>query len=577
MNQNFDLQQHRCPKGRPDCSVEGGLCGDCLHKILLNPEVLESVCCEKSGDVNPQQKFSSDSLKEPVICESCNKACGSNEDCVWCQDFLVQIAIGGCEPPSMQRPQQTHTPVGGGGCGGGSAYDVPSMQRPQEMSGPVDGGSVCVKCDDLPFTMKHVQALHNKLYIIFHKYHHGKIFNLCRFDNSIGCIKSMMNNSVFSAFILMLSSCDAGLNSINQLIFSGYLIAVMINHLQTKGECDSILVAVFCLELENLSGNSDWSNCSKRIEFRDLFDLCVEKRIILNNGGSSILELNKRNFDSLGQVLVGMDDTIVIEADKWVPKDDYLDGGILSSIGIRYSLSAVVLKDPKNNSFVILFARNSFWLIDGKEEQSIRELSISEFKEMCVRNGCFYYLNKIPLLWEDLELKGNPTEFVRRFLYNCTECSLYDDGTFFFETTGITVHLAWPIFMTDISGRDFRVIPPPRPDSTAQILDCSPPPSQSASCAQVGPDKTKLFDFTKSNLKMSQFKCMINHTTSGTWNFRQQVYENGPFFKASGTLSKHDSYSDTVFEYGTDSLNLQFLILHLTTAYKTFLEQNSPK
>jgi hypothetical protein len=271
-----------------------------------------------------------------------------------------------------------------------------------------------------------------------------------------------------------------------------------------------------------------------------------------------------------------MDDTIVIEADKWVPKDDYLNRGILSSTGIRYSLSAVVLKDPKNNSFVILFFRNSFWLIDGKEEQSIRELSISEFKEMCLRNGCFYYLNKIPLLWEDLELKGNPTEFVRRFLYKFTECSLYDDGTFFFETTGITVHLAWPIFMTDISGRDFRVIPPPRPDSSVQILDCSPPPPPVASCAHVDL-KTKPFPFHDSGINISKNVCLLTHRTSGKWEFRQQIYNEGPFFEASGTLSKIDSYSDMEFKYGDRNLNIQFLMSKLRENYETFVKANLPK
>lgn len=155
MSQLNGSKKYICPKRRPDCGVNGGFCGDCLHKILLNPEFLESTCRESKVDVDSQQNFSSDRLDKPVICESCNKPCGSNKDCDWCQDFLKSFETGSGDVPSMQRPQQTHKLVARGGSGGGSACEAPSMPRPQQTHKLVGGGGA----KDVPSITKSLKCL----------------------------------------------------------------------------------------------------------------------------------------------------------------------------------------------------------------------------------------------------------------------------------------------------------------------------------------------------------------------------------------------------------------------------------
>lgn len=156
MSQLYDSTQHICSKGRPNCRIERRLCGDCIEQLLQCPMFLDSLGDKSAVDVDSQQNFSSDSLDKPVICELCNETYGSNEVCVWCQDFLQSIARGAadggsaCEAHSMQRPQQMRKLVARG-CGvGGGAKDVPSITKSLKCLGPPTCqpklGSLCDNC-----------------------------------------------------------------------------------------------------------------------------------------------------------------------------------------------------------------------------------------------------------------------------------------------------------------------------------------------------------------------------------------------------------------------------------------------
>lgn len=156
MSQLNGSKQHKCLDGRSGCSLEKGLCGTCIEKLLSTPDFLDSLGDKSAVDVDSQQNFSSDRLDEPVICELCKKSCGSNEGCEWCQDFVQSIARGAadggsaCEAHSMQRPQQTRKLVARG-CGvGGRAEDVPSIPKQLNCLGlptcQPTLGSLCDNC-----------------------------------------------------------------------------------------------------------------------------------------------------------------------------------------------------------------------------------------------------------------------------------------------------------------------------------------------------------------------------------------------------------------------------------------------
>ena len=144
MSQLPDLKQHICPEGRPNCGLEGGFCGNCFDNFL------KSTCHESNLDVDSRQKFSSDHLAEPVICKSCNKACGSTEKCGLCQDFLAKVASGFYDELPMHRLQQTSKLVSGG-----RAEDVPSIPKNLECLGPPTCqptlGSLCDNCIEKHF------------------------------------------------------------------------------------------------------------------------------------------------------------------------------------------------------------------------------------------------------------------------------------------------------------------------------------------------------------------------------------------------------------------------------------------
>lgn len=145
MSQLNDPEQHICPNGRPDCSIENWVCGDCFENLFLNQKFLKSACNESKVDVHSLQNFSCDRLDEPVICKNCNKACGSTENCDLCQDFLAKVATGFYDELPMHRPQQTCSFVGGGG-----AKDVPPITKSLKCSGPPTCqpklGSLCDYC-----------------------------------------------------------------------------------------------------------------------------------------------------------------------------------------------------------------------------------------------------------------------------------------------------------------------------------------------------------------------------------------------------------------------------------------------
>ena len=125
-----------CPLKAPSCFA-AKLCGMCQAiKNSLDKMRESSVGGGKARDLDSRQKFSSNRLNDPVICELCKDYCGANLNCEWCSDFNMTIARGGgdggsaCEAHSTQRPQQTSKLVARGGSGGGRAEDDHSIRPP---------------------------------------------------------------------------------------------------------------------------------------------------------------------------------------------------------------------------------------------------------------------------------------------------------------------------------------------------------------------------------------------------------------------------------------------------------------
>lgn len=565
-------KQHICPNGRPDCGLEGWFCGDCLHKILLSPEFLDFLSDKSEVGVDLRQKFPSDSLDKPVICELCKNHCGSNEECDWCIDFLKSFETGGGDVPSMQGPQQTSKLVARGGSGGGSACEAHDVQPTQEFkvssSGPICEG--CLQSEVPPFTKGQVENVHAEMKFEFIPSKTGRIFELVVLLHSllIASIDWTMHNCAFSTLVLMLSSSNAGMNSINQQTFAGYILAVIINRLQESGKCDPILLEVFRLELSILSGNSSWSNWSELVEFQDLYKVCVRHNIILDNEVEFVLPNDDGSYN-VEQTLNGKCGSTLLQAYKWRPSMNVFANGILSlDLDSKFRISAVVLHYDDHFSIVVF--SQGIWLIDGKgkrtgefkAESSIRKLTIEQSQELFASHGVFYFLEEIPFVYETLNLFGRQGLPPRKVFYGKKWYFLYDDRTMICETTGITVNLQRTIFVNDNFGNHFLVFPvppPPPPAPCSQVAWALPPtpppllpvcgaqvaralPPPQAACAQV----SQVFEHKRSSITVNDIV-----VSPGKW-----ICSIDPEYSGIVEKTPHPKYPTTMMEvyfYQTES------------------------
>jgi hypothetical protein len=390
---------------------------------------------------------------------------------------------------------------------------VPSQGFKVSSSGPIckyckkpeGSNSNCGECVILkntevsPFTKGDVEKLHANLKSGFIPSKTGRIFELVVLLHSllIASIDWTMHNCAFSTLVLMLASSNAGLNSINQQTFAGYILAVIINRLQESGKCDPILLEVFRLELSILSRNSSWSNWSELVEFQNLYEVCVRHNIILDNEVEFVLPDDDGSYN-VQQTLNGKCGSTLLQAYKWRPSMNVFANGILSlDLNSKFRISAVILHCDDHFSIVVF--SQGIWLIDGKgkrtgafkAESSICELTVEEFQKLCDLHGSFFFFEEIPFVYDTLNLLGRQGLPPIKVFYGKKWYFLYDDGTMICETTRITVNLQRTVFVYDNFGNHFRVFPlslslPPPPTHSGQDVCVSPPPPP-APCVQVAP------------------------------------------------------------------------------------------
>lgn len=447
----------------------------------------------------------SNDLQQPLRCGGCGGIPGKKfERCSHCHSFLKAFETLPDTKPS--------NPVA---VGGDKARDVKPLQGflneklCENCQKPEGSNPACDLCEvfrkskdqaNLPFTKEQVEQLHTNLKTWFRPSSKGFILNLVVPLNSlvIGSIDWTMHNCAFSAIIRMLASSNSGMNSINQQTFAGYILAVIINHLQETGKCDPILLEVFRLELSIISENSSWSNWSELIEIQDLYKVCINHKIIIDDEVEFVLP-NEEGSYNVAESLNGKSRSTLVGAHKWHPSIYELSNGILSlNLNSRFRVSAVILHCRDHFSIVVL--SQGIWLIDGKgkrigmfkAESSIQELTIEQFQEMCASHGVFYFFEEIPFVYENLNLLGRQGLPPRKVFYGNKLYFLYDDGTMVCETTQTIVKLQRTVFMTDDCGNHFRVFPafpPPTfpPPAPCAQDDCVPLHPTQVSCAQVAP------------------------------------------------------------------------------------------
>lgn len=481
MNQNCYLQQPLC--GDPQCpglsclGCQAFIESETIHKSIPCPHKA-SYCCAgklcdkcfdkkypkeafgggKGSDVIPEQDFKL--CSSGTICEDCQKLKGSNPACDLCA--------------TLKQTQK----------------------------------------DEPLFTKQQVEQLRSRMRSEFIPPPTGRTFELVvlLFSLTIGSIDWTMHNCAFSAFVLMLSNSNAGLNSINQQTFAGYLLAVIINTLQETGKCDPILLEVFRLELSIVSQNPAWSNWSDLVEFQDLYKECVRHGIIFDKEVEFVLQKEDGSYN-IGQILTGKRRSTLVGAYNWSPCMNFLTHGILSlDLKSKFRLSAVILHCD-NHFWIIVFSQG-IWLIDGKgkrdgqfkAESTIQELTIEGFQELCALYGAFYVFEEVPLVHEMRILSGIQGLPPRKVFYVKGWYFLYEDGIMICETTGTRVNLKRSVFVHDNFGNHLRLFPvlppppapcasgpwspppafPPPPPPCANVAQAlPPPPSQPAPCAEV--------------------------------------------------------------------------------------------
>jgi hypothetical protein len=294
--------------------------------------------------------------------------------------------------------------------------DVVPLQTVRELcsdckSNPIPSCQVCATIKMTkkapPFTKEDVEQLYAEMMNWFLQSPNYSIkLTVSKNSMLIGRIDWTMNNCAFSVLVLMLSSSNAGLNSINQQTFAGYILAIIINSIQETGSCDPIVLEVFRLKLTILSKNPVWSNWSGLVEYHKLYNLCVEYKIIIadevefvpsNDDGSNV---KKALNGKCGSTLVG--------AYKWSPSIYVLANGILSAdICSKHRVKAVGLHKD-NHFFIIILVDGGFFLIDGKgkrieefkAQSTLHQLTIDQFQELCAAHGAFYLFEEVPFVYE---------------------------------------------------------------------------------------------------------------------------------------------------------------------------------
>ena len=370
MSQKFDLQQqYGC--GQNGCGQNGGLCPT----------------CEKSFVASTEMK-----------CPDGNLRCSDKTPCEFCRataESLVKTSGGSaCEAPDVKPLQR-----------------LPKDQLCLDCQegDPQQGCPVCATMRNTfelqPFTKGNVEELHKNLKGPFRPSQTGRTFALMiRLEKcTIGSINWFGNNCAFSTLVLILSSSNAGMNSINQQTFAGYVLAVIINSLQETGKCDPLILEVFRFELTVLSGNPAWSNWSELTGFQELYNECVKLNIIIGDN----VEIVPQKMH-VAPFLNGKTVSLCVEAHGWVPSIHHLEHGIFSSdANGRFFLKGVVLFS--NNHFsVIQMIGEQIWLIDGMgkrrdeftAESTKTLLNLSEFFQMCDNYGAFFFFEEIPSFFE---------------------------------------------------------------------------------------------------------------------------------------------------------------------------------
>lgn len=301
--------------------------------------------------------------------------------------------------------------------------DVKPLQKTHDLcldckSNPIPLCQICemmrMTKEENPFTKEQVDQLYREMKLWFYSSKKG-IIQLTVLQNSmlIGRIDWRMHNCAFSVLVLMLSSSNAALNSINQQIFAGYILAVIINAIQETGSCDPIVLEVFRLELTNLSGNPVWSNWSELVEFHQLYNICVENNIIIAN--EVVFVPSNDDGSYVKQALDRKHRSTLVGAYKWVPSIHDLANGTLSAdLSSKHRLRAVVLIEKEH--FSIIDLNQGFWLIDGKGERiddfkaksKLLELTFGQFQELCATTGAFYLFEEVPFVTERQAIPPQP-------------------------------------------------------------------------------------------------------------------------------------------------------------------------
>lgn len=377
---------------------------------------------------------------------------------------------------------------------GGKASDVAPFQKVHELCSDCQRiqNPSCQVCammrmtqEPPPFTKEQVKQLHKEMMCWFLESPKG-IIKLTVSKNSmlIGKIDWTMNNCAFSVLVLMLSTSDAALDSINQKIFAGYILAVIINAIQETGSCDPIVLEVFRLELTILSGNPVWSNWSDLVEFHELFGVCVKNNILLHNTEVEFVLPNEEDGSyNVGKRLNGKRGSTVVGAYKWYPPIYVLFNGILSDdISSKYRITAVVLHKDDHFSIIILIDGGFFW-IDGKgkrmdefkAQSTLHGLTIDQFQELCASHGAFYFFEEVPFVTEE---------------------------PIFFGTQAIPPQPA-------PCAQDHWVPSPPQQAPSAQVDKALPPPQQGTS-AKVSPYPKQISPLTQSDITVSGEKWSCN-------------------------------------------------------------------
>jgi len=178
------------------------------------------------------------------------------------------------------------------------------------------------KQEELVFTIddEGVIDLHGLMNLEFKRSPTGRTFTLgIPLDRkTVWSIDSCYHNRVVTSLVMILSSSDAGMMSINQQTFAGYLIAYMINRLLETDKCDPIFVWVLLLELSNISGNPSSSNWSALTDFENLYNFCVQQKIIVNYEVQLVPPESDGSY-IVGKVLDGKFGSVFMKAEDWVP------------------------------------------------------------------------------------------------------------------------------------------------------------------------------------------------------------------------------------------------------------------